>query len=161
MIILFFILSIFPQAVFAQLVWERNEKLVCVETKNNVDEIRDQLKKKYGKDCDYLRDSTRVIIGHIFKCPPDDKLHPYFRSQAACEMFFSEGKKELEKFAPTSAKDPKKWVKNFGNCMETASPGQFTKMGPRSMNVFCRCVAEKTTHKVTGFIIRECSTRID
>lgn len=155
------LMLVIAQSAFAQLVWERNDQLVCVETKTNVDEVRDALKKKFGKDCDYLRDSTRIIIGHIFKCPPDDKLHPYFRSKEACQMFFKEGKKELEKFAPASAPDAKRWIKNFGNCMETATPGQYTKMGPRSLNIFCYCVAEKTTDKVTGFIVQECSKRLN
>ncbi len=151
---------LFVSQVSAQVVWERNDKLECVELPHSADGIRDQLKAKYKKDCDYLRDSTRIIIGHIFKCPPDNKIHPYFRSKETCELFFKEGKKDLDKFAPKTAKNPKQWNKNFGNCMEKATPGQYTKMGPSDLNSFCQCVADKTKDAVNGFIVQECSKRI-
>lgn len=143
----------------AQLLWERNEKLICVETKSNVDEIRQQLKKQYGRDCDYLRDATRSVIGSIFKCP-DDKMYPYFRTQEACTMFFKEGKKDLLKFAPVGTSDPKKWTQTFGKCMETATQKQINSMGLRTLNTFCYCVAGKTTAGITSAVVQECSKNL-
>lgn len=153
-----FIGLFFVSSVSAQVVWERNDKSECVELKYDVNEIRDQLKTQYKKDCDYDRHATKVIIGHLFSCP--GKIHPYFRSKEACDMFFAEGKKDLVKFAPAGTAEPKKWIKNFGSCMETATPGQYTKMGPKDLNSFCQCVATKTKVKVDGFIIQECSKQI-
>ena len=155
---LFFILSCFSAE--AQVLWERNEKLICVETKTNVDEIRNSLMKKYGKDCDYLRDPTRIVIGSIFKCP-DGKVYPYFRSQNACKMFFAEGKKDLLKFAPAGTKDPKKWTQTFGKCMETATQKQINSMGLKTLNVFCYCVAGKTITEITSAVVQECSKRLN
>lgn len=143
-------------SVFAQTLWERNDKKICVDTDENVDEIKARLRKQHGKDCDYLRDSTRVVLGSFFKCP-DDKTSPYFRSKENCEMFFAEGKKDLVKFAPPSAKNPKKWVESFGTCMETATHQQVNTMGLRTLTIFCFCVAGKTVDKINGHIVNECS----
>ncbi|MBA2406283.1 MAG: hypothetical protein H0V66_16015 [Bdellovibrionales bacterium] len=151
---LFLVMSV--GQVHAQNLWERNEKLQCVQTDTTVDQVKENLTKKYGKDCDYLRDSTRIVIGNIFRCP-GDKIHSYFRTKEACEMFFKEGKKELVKFAPPGNKNPKKWVEIFGNCMEKASPSQVNTMGLKTLNVFCYCVAGKTTEKITTHIVQECS----
>lgn len=145
--------------VYAQVLWERNEKLVCVETKTDVDQIKENLKKKFGRDCDYLRDATRSVIGSIFKCP-DEKLYPYFRTKDACTMFFAEGKKDLLKFAPSSAKNPKKWTQTFGTCMETATQKQINSMGLKTLNTFCYCVAGKTSEKITSAIVSECSKKL-
>jgi hypothetical protein len=136
--------------------WERNDKLVCVQTKTNVDAVKKDLHQKYGKDCDYLRDSTRIVIGNIFKCP-DDKVMPYFRTQKHCEMFFAEGKKDLLKFAPAGTANPKKWITIFGSCMEKASQKQINSMGLKSLDKFCICIANKTTDQVTGHIVNDCS----
>jgi hypothetical protein len=145
-----------PLQSFAQNLWERNDKLVCVQNESNLDAIKNNLRQKYGKDCDYLRDSTRIVIGNIFKCP-EGKFHSYFRTQKACEMFFAEGKKDLAKFAPPEIKDPKRWVKHFGSCMETATQSQVITMGLKTLNKFCECVAEKSTDKITAYIVQDCS----
>lgn len=153
----FFLLFLFvSSSVFAQNVWERDEKLNCVQRSFSVDEAQAQLKKKHGKDCEYLRDATRSVIGNIFKCP-DGKVIPYFRSQQACEAFFAEGKKGMLSFAPKDHKNPKKWVEIFGTCMETATQKQLNSMGIQTLNTFCGCVAEKTKDKITGFIVKDCS----
>ncbi len=154
--IFLFLLLLMPLHGLAQNLWERNDKLVCVQAESDLDEIKNDLRKKYGKDCDYLRDSTRIVIGNIFKCP-EGKFHSYFRSQKACEMFFGEGKKDLVKFAPADVQNPKRWVKHFGSCMETATQSQVNTMGLRSLNKFCQCVAEKSTDKITAFIVKDCS----
>lgn len=155
--ILLGILMLLPlHSAFAQNLWERNDQLVCVQTNKTVDQIKKELHEKHGKDCDYLRDSTRIVIGNIFKCP-DDKVHPYFRSQEHCEMFFTEGKKDLFKFAPASSKNPKKWIEIFGSCMEKATHKQINNMGLQTLNSFCHCVAGKTTDQITGLIVQECS----
>lgn len=152
----YFLIGLFlVSKVSAQVVWERNDKSECIMSKYDVDEIRLQLKSKFKKECDYVRHSTKVIIGHLFTCP--DKIYPYFRTKSACDLFFAEGKKNLLKFAPASARDPKSWIKHFGNCMETATPGQYTKMGPKDLNIFCLCVADKTKTVVNGHIVQECS----
>ena len=143
----------------AQKLWEKGVNNICVQTANDVDEVKASLRKTHSKDCDYLRDSTRVAIGHFFKCP-DEKTHSYFRSKETCEMFFAEGKKQLVKFAPSGSVNPKKWVKNFGNCMETATQQQVNTMGLRLLNIFCYCVAGNTTDKVTGHIVQECSKNL-
>lgn len=143
-------------SVLAQNLWERNEKKICVDTEATVDELKTKLRKQHGKDCDYLRDSTRIVIGSFFKCP-DDKTYSYFRSKENCEMFFTEGKKDLVKFAPSSAKNPKKWVESFGTCMETANQQQVNSMGLRTLTIFCFCVAGKTINKIDGHIVKECS----
>ena len=151
---------LFSSSLLAQTLWERNDKLLCVDTKTNVDQIQKNLKKKFGRDCDYLRDATRSVIGSIFKCP-DDKLYPYFRTQHACEMFFKEGKKDLLKFAPKTAKNPKKWTQTFGTCMETASQKQLNSMGLLTLNTFCYCVAGATTRNITSEIVSNCSKKLD
>jgi hypothetical protein len=145
-----------PFQGFAQNLWERNDKLVCTQVESNLDEIKNNLRQKYGKDCDYLRDSTRIVIGNIFKCP-EGKFHSYFRTHKACEMFFAEGRKDLVKFAPSEVQDPKKWVKHFGSCMETATQSQLNSMGLKTLNKFCECVAEKSTDKITAYIVQDCS----
>lgn len=150
------ILLFFTHSAFAQFLWERNDKHVCVQTKINVDDVRLNLRNKTGRECDYHRDATRIVLGNFFKCV-DGKTYAYFRTKVACELFFKEGKKELVKFAPTSSKDPKNWIKNFGECMEKATPGQYSKMGPQMLNSFCYCVAEKSKDKITGFVVDECS----
>jgi hypothetical protein len=154
----FFVLFAFTTCTFSwsDTVWERDNNLVCVETSSDLDKIKLSLNQKFGKDCVYLRDSTRIVIGNIFKCP-DDKTYPYFRTKEHCEMFFSEAKKDLLKFAPAGALDAKKWVREFGICMEKASPAQINSMGLQTLNNFCRCVALKTVDKVTGRIVEECS----
>ena len=158
----FIMLAMFLVATpsFSQNLWERNEKLICVETKTNVDDVNERLLREYGKDCDYLRDATRIVIGSFFKCP-DGKIYPYFRSKDACERFFMEGKKELIKFAPTQNLNPEKWVQNFGNCMQTASQKQVNSMGLKSLNAFCFCVAGKTTDKMTPEILKACSENLN
>lgn len=154
LLIVLAMVSMFP--AYGQYLWERNEKLVCIQTKTNVEDVKNNLKEKHGKDCDYLRDATRIVIGSIFKCP-DDKVYPYFRTKEACEMFFKEGKKDLVKFAPASAKNPKKWVEAFGSCMEKATQSQVNTMGLQTLNAFCYCVAGKVTTKIDGHIVQECS----
>ena len=156
---IFFLLVLISSPLMAQSLWERNEKLECIDTKLDVDQIKNNLKKKFGRDCDYFRDPTRIVIGNIFKCP-DNKTYPYFRSQNACKMFFVEGKKDLLKFAPSYAKDPKKWNKVFGTCMETASQKQLNSMGLKDLNTFCYCVAGKTSETITSAIISECSKKL-
>ena len=145
---------------FAQNLWERNETLVCVETKTNVDDVNDRLRIQYGKDCDYLRDATRIVIGSFFKCP-DGKIYPYFRSKESCDRFFMEGKKDLLKFAPTQNLNPAKWVQTFGTCMQTASQKQVNRMGLKSLNAFCLCVASKTSDKMTPDILKSCSENLN
>jgi hypothetical protein len=157
--LLLLLLFLSAHSVLAQNLWERNEKMNCVETDTNVDEVKAKLHKQHGKDCDYLRDATRVVLGSFFKCP-DNKTYPYFRSKENCEMFFAEGKKDLVKFAPSSAKDPKKWVANFGTCMKTASQQQVNTMGLRTLTIFCHCVAAKTTDKINDHIVKECSDKL-
>lgn len=137
-------------------VWERDKKLECVENSSGLDKIKFNLNQKFGKDCVYLRDSTRIVIGNIFKCP-DDKTYPYFRTKEHCEMFFSETKKDLLKFAPAEALDEKKWISEFGICMEKASLTQIKSLGLQNLNSFCKCVALKVVDKVTGRIVDECS----
>jgi hypothetical protein len=156
----FILLMLFSTSLLAQTLWERNDKQLCVETKTNVDQIKSNLKKKFGRDCDYLRDATRSVIGSIFKCP-DDKLYPYFRTQHACQMFFMEGKKDLLKFAPENTKNPKKWTQTFGTCMETATQKQINSMGLSTLNTFCYCVAETTTNKITSEIVSNCSQQLN
>ena len=156
----FIVLLLVCGSLFAQTLWERNDKLVCVDTKTDVDQIRNNLKKKFKRECDYLRDSTRSVIGSIFKCP-DEKLYPYFRTQEACKMFFTEGKKDLLKFAPSYAKDPKKWTQTFGTCMQTASQKQLNSMGLKTLNNFCYCVAGATTNKITNVIVSDCSKKLN
>ncbi len=155
----FFILLCFSHLVFGQNLWEHSFNNKCEQTKFNVDEVNNNLIKKYGKNCEYLKDATRIVIGNFFKCP-GDVIHSYFRSKENCEIFFSSDKKELVKFAPTKAKNPKLWVKTFGNCMETATPGQINKLGPNFMNKFCLCVAEETTAAVNSQIINSCSKKV-
>ena len=154
----FFVLFAFATCTlsWSDTVWERDNNLVCVETSSDLDKIKLSLNQKFGKDCVYLRDPTRIVIGNIFKCP-DDKTYPYFRTKEHCEMFFSEAKKDLLKFAPAEALDAKKWIQGFGACMEKASPTQINSMGLQILNNFCRCVALKTVDKVTGRIVEECS----
>jgi|GEM_PF-4779953 len=154
--IFFLLLFLMPLPALAQKLWERNEKLVCAQIESGLDEIKTNLRQKYGKDCDYLRDSTRIVIGNIFKCP-EGKFHSYFRTQKACEMFFAEGKKDLVKFAPAEVKNPQRWVKHFGSCMETATQSQVNTMGLKSLNKFCECVAQKSTDKITAYIVQDCS----
>jgi hypothetical protein len=156
----FICLMLLSSSLFAQTLWERNEKLLCVDTKTDVEQIKIKLKKKFGRDCDYLRDATRSVIGSIFKCP-DDKLYPYFRTQDSCKMFFTEGKKDLLKFAPSYAKDPKKWTQTFGTCMETATQKQINNMGLKTLNVFCYCVAGQTTVSITSAIVEQCSKKLN
>jgi hypothetical protein len=144
---------------FAQNLWERGEKNICVQTKTTVDDIKKNLSTQHGKDCDYLRDSTRIVIGSFFKCP-DDKTYSYFRSKRTCELFFAEGKKDLLKFAPANAKNSKKWVESFGTCMETATQQQVNSMGLRILNIFCYCVAGKVIDKINGHIVKECSEKL-
>ena len=145
--------------VHAQKLWEKGVKNICVQTDTDVDEIRTNLRKTHGKDCDYLRDATRIAIGSFFKCP-DNKTYSYFRTKETCEMFFAEGKKQLVNFAPPGTENPKKWVKNFGSCMETATQKQVNSMGLRVLNIFCYCVAGKATDKITGHIVQECSKNL-
>lgn len=143
----------------AQYLWERSEQKTCVETKTNVDDVRNNLKEKFKKHCDYLKDATRIVIGNFFKCP-DDKMYSYFRTKEACELFFSDEKKELHKFAPNTARDVRVWAKAFGKCMETATPGQLNQMGPQWLNSFCYCVAGKTKSTVNAGIIQQCSKEL-
>lgn len=155
-LLLIFLLNFAP--VFAQNLWERGANNICVQTKMTVDDVKTKLNKELGKDCDYLRDSTRIVLGHFFKCP--DKVHPYFRSKENCEMFFTEGKKDLLKFSPAGTKNPKVWTESFGTCMETATQQQVNTMGLKTLNVFCYCVAGKTITKIDGHIVKECSERL-
>ncbi len=150
----------YAETSLAQNLWERNEKLICVETKTTVDDVNAHLRSQYGKDCDYLRDATRIVIGSFFKCP-DGKIFPYFRSKDACERFFTEGKKDLLKFAPFQNLNPAKWVQTFGTCMQTASQKQVNNMGLRSLNAFCFCVADKTMDKMTPAILKACSENLN
>ena len=145
---------------FAQNLWERNEKLICLETKTSVDDVNAQLQKQYGKSCDYLRDATRIVIGDFFKCP-DGRVYPYFRSKDSCERFFMEGKKDLVKFVPTQNSHPAKWVQTFGSCMQTASQKQVNSMGLKALNAFCFCVANRTTDKMTPDILKSCSENLN
>jgi hypothetical protein len=156
---LFFFLFIISLNLSAQTLWERNDKLICVDTGTDVDQIKKNLTKKFGRDCDYLRDATRSVIGSIFKCP-DDKTYPYFRTQVACKMFFEEGKKDLVKFAPSSSTNPKKWTESFGKCMQTASQKQVNSMGLKQLNTFCYCVAGKTVGVITNAVVAACSKKI-
>lgn len=155
----FFLMTMMISSAHAQKLWERNEKLVCYQTKTNVDEVRVILKNKYKKDCDYFRDSTRIAIGNIFKCP-DEKIYPYFRTEVACQMFFREGKKDLLKFAPAGNANPQKWINIFGSCMETASQKQVNNMGLQTLNSFCYCVADTTSDKITSAVVQNCSKKL-
>lgn len=154
----FFVMMLLMTTAQAQQLWEHKDEK-CLQTKLTVDDAKNNLKQKYGNDCDYLKDATRIVIGNFFKCGKD-KMHSYFRTKEACEMFFSDEKKELEKFAPQGEKDPKRWVKTFGNCMETATTGQINKLGPQWMNSFCYCVAEKTVSTPNSKILNDCSKRL-
>jgi len=140
--IVFFLLLISFSA-HAQKLWERNDKQHCVQTQLDLDGIEKKLNLKFpDQKCIYLKDSVRVVLGSFFKCV-DGKVYSYFRTQDSCEMFFKDTKKELTKFAPTSIKNKKRWVAEFGSCMESASERRMSIIGIQSMNNICYCMAAK------------------
>lgn len=156
--ILFLSLVLSTGLARAQYLWEKNDKQVCVQTKTNVDDVRNNLKEKFGKECDYQRNSLTIIVGNFFKC--GDKMNAYFRTENACKYFHTKGKKDLLKFAPEKVKNPQRWNTVFGKCMETATQKQILQMGLQTLNSFCYCVAENTTSVITSQIVQDCSRKL-